>query len=208
MKNLWAKRWFKIATVFLGLLLLLFLFRNPILNGIGNWLVDEDELVMTESCFVLGGNSYERGLAAVNVYNLLPSQQFVATGGNYPYQILCLDTSMYEAELTRHWMVKKGVPLSQMQILTNGHSTMEESEEILQYCKDHQMKHITVISSSFHLRRVRWVFEDKFEKAGIKICFHGATSMEYDQTNWWKNEEGLIMANNEIVKLAYYFIKY
>jgi hypothetical protein len=52
------------------------------------------------------------------------------------------------------------------------------------------------------------VFEDKFKEAGIKVNFHGATSAEYDPTNWWKNEEGLIMTNNELVKLLYYFIKY
>jgi uncharacterized SAM-binding protein YcdF (DUF218 family) len=208
MKNLWSKRWFKILSIFIVLLVTLFLFRNPILHGIGNWLVDGDELEKTEACFVLGGNSYERGLAGVAVYEKFPDQKFVATGGNYPYQILCLDTTMFEAELTRHFMIKKGVPADQVAALTNAHSTMEESDEILQYCKDHSLKKITVISSSFHLRRVRRVFEEKFQDAGISICFHGATSVEYDQTNWWKNEEGLIMTNNEIVKLIYYAIKY
>ncbi len=208
MKKMWSKKWFRVCSIILGILILLFVFRNRILQGVGNWLVKSDELVLTEACFVLGGNSYERGLAAVVVYKSYPSQQFVATGGNYPYQILCLDTSMFEAELTKHMMVNKGVPEAQIKTLTTAHSTMEESEEILQYCKENNMHDVTIISSSFHLRRVRWVFEDKFEDAGIHVHFHGATAIEYDETNWWKNEEGLIMTNNEIVKLFYYLLKY
>ena len=105
MKKFWGKKWVKVCSVFLVIFLLLFAFRNRILHGIGNWLVKSDELILTDACFVLGGNSYERGLAAVVVYEKFPNQQFVATGGNYPYQILCLDTSMFEAELTKHMMV-------------------------------------------------------------------------------------------------------
>jgi uncharacterized SAM-binding protein YcdF (DUF218 family) len=208
MKKIWAKKWFRICTYFFGVVFILFLMRNQILRSVGNWLVATDDTEKTECCFVLGGNSFERGISAVELYKIFPDHRFVATGGNYPYQILCLDTTMFEAELTKHWMVSNGVPETQIEILTSAHSTMDESEEIISYCKEKNLKHITVISSAFHMRRVRWVFEDKFEDAGIKVNFHGATSVEYNQTNWWKNEEGLIMTNNELVKLFYYLIKY
>ncbi|MBX7050467.1 MAG: YdcF family protein [Flavobacteriales bacterium] len=208
MRTLWSKRWFKITTIFIILMVVLLIFKNNILRGMGNYLVAVDPLEKTEMCFVLGGNSYERGISAIKVFEQFPDQRFAATGGNYPYQILCLDTMMFEAELTKHWMVSQGVPEQQVDTLTSAHSTMDESEEILRYCQEHQMKKITVISSSFHMRRVRWVFEDKFEDAGIQIIFHGAAAVDYDQNNWWTNEEGLIMANNEFVKLLYYLVKY
>ncbi len=208
MEELLKKGWFKACLISLGIILFLFANRNEILNGIGNWLVKSDQPEMTECCFVLGGNSFERGLAAVQVFEKFPEQKFATTGGNYPYQILCLDTTMFEAELTKHMMVRKGISTEQIDTLTSAHSTMEESDEIMQYCKERQLQHITILSSAFHLRRVRWVFEDKFEDAGIKVNFHGATAIEYDQTNWWKNEEGMIMVNNELIKLLYYFIKY
>jgi uncharacterized SAM-binding protein YcdF (DUF218 family) len=67
---------------------------------------------------------------------------------------------------------------------------------------------VMIISSAFHMRRVRWVFEELFTDAGIEVLFHGASAMEYDSSNGWKNEEGLIMANNEMVKLFYYLLKY
>lgn len=208
MKKIWSKRWVRVLTIFLSVFILLFLLRNPILRGTGNWLTADDPMQKTEACFVLGGNSYERGIAAHVIYQSFSDQHFVATGGNYPTQILCLDTSMYEAELTRHMMLKMGVPTQQVETLTSSHSTMEESEEILDYCVLNNLHEVTVISSLFHLRRVRWVFEEKFEDAGIKVHFYGAANNEYNSSNWWKNEEGLIMANNEIVKLFYYALKY
>lgn len=204
----WKKGWVKFLIISMSMLLLLVLFRNPLLRGFGSWLTGEDTMQQTDACFVLGGNSYERGLAAFGIYQQFPDQHFVATGGNYPYQILCLDTSMVEAALTHHFMISLGVPDEQVDTLTQSHSTRDEAEEILKYCQANQLRRVMIISSAFHMRRVRWVFEDLFEEAGIEVLFHGASSKDYDSSNWWKNEEGLIMANNELVKLIYYLIKY
>jgi uncharacterized SAM-binding protein YcdF (DUF218 family) len=181
---------------------------NSIFRGIGKWLNATDAPQETEMCFVLGGNSYERGIAATELFKQFPQQKFIATGGNYPYQILCLDTTMFESELTRHFMLSQGVPANQVDTLSSAHSTMDESNEILAWCKSKNAKKITVISSAFHMRRVRMVFEDKFEEAGIQINFHGAAPIEYNELNWWQNEEGMIMTNNELVKILYYAVKY
>ena len=190
------------------LLIVLGLSINRIFRGVGSWLSATDNPEPTAMCFVLGGNSYERGIAATELFKQFPLQKFMATGGNYPYQILCLDTTMLECELTRHFMISRGVPAEQVDTLSSAHSTMDESNEILQWCKANDAKFITVISSSCHMRRVRMVFEDKFDDAGIKINFHGAAPLDYSQDNWWKNEEGMIMTNNELVKILYYAIKY
>ena len=195
-------------TILFALLIIFILSLNSIFRGVGKWLNATDAPEQTEMCFVLGGNSYERGIAASDLYKQFPQQKFTATGGNYPYQILCLDTTMLECELTRHFMISLGVPETQIDTLSSAHSTMDESNEILVWCKANNAKHITVISSAFHMRRVRMVFEDKFEEAGIKINFHGAAPIEYNELNWWQNEEGLIMTNNELVKIFYYAIKY
>jgi len=208
MKKLWSKTWFKVASALLLLCIILVLSMNSILRGIGKWLNATDAPQQTEMCFVLGGNSYERGIAATELFKQFPQQKFIATGGNYPYQILCLDTTMLECELTKHFMLSKGVPAEQVDTLSSAHSTMDESNEILAWCKKNNTKHITVISSAFHMRRVRMVFEDKFEKDGIQINFHGAAPIEYNDLNWWKNEEGMIMTNNELVKIFYYAVKY
>lgn len=186
----------------------MFIFRNPILRGIGNYLVAEDNVESTEACFVLGGNSFERGSQAIKLSKIYPEQNFVATGGNYPLQIQAFDTTMFEAELTKHFMVKRGVAPDKIQTLTGSTSTLEESDEILSYCKQRGINKISILSSSFHLRRVRWVFQDKFNEGGIQVLFIAAPDKSFNADNWWKDEEGLITCNNEYIKLLYYLIKY
>ncbi|MEN9347654.1 MAG: hypothetical protein RLZZ77_1165 [Bacteroidota bacterium] len=208
MKKWWQKKWVKALVIVSVLLIGLFLFRNPILRGLGVYLVSDNPLEKTDAICVLGGNSFERGLEGAEVYKQFTGTPVIATGGNFPLQIQAFDTLMTEAQLTRLVLEKHGVPDSMIVTLNGSTSTMEESDEILAYCKEHQLKKITLISSTFHLRRIRWVFEEKFQEAGIEVRLHGATDKEFDAENWWKNEQGLITTNNEYIKLLYYIIKY
>lgn len=204
----YRKKRFIIPLLAFIVLIALLMFKNPLMRGLGRWLAAEDELRATEACFILGGNSFERGGAGYQIFLKYPEHKFVASGGNYSYQVRCLGLELEEARLTKEYMSRLGVPSSQIDTLMNSHSTMDESEEILNYCKQNHYRDITVISSVLHLRRVRGVFEDKFKEAGINICFHGASAVDYTPDNWWSSEEGLIMVNNECVKLLYYWMKY
>ena len=79
MKKLWSKRWFKIVSILLVLLIVFVLSLNSIFRGIGQWLNATDAPEQTDMCFVLGGNSYERGLEAYNLFQQFPQQSFIAT---------------------------------------------------------------------------------------------------------------------------------
>jgi uncharacterized SAM-binding protein YcdF (DUF218 family) len=212
MKNILLRCWsyciVRLMVISFSLLILLALFREPLFKGVGSFLFAADPVQPTEACFILGGNSYERGMAGVLLHNTLPDMLFYPTGGNFPLQIQALDTMMTEAQLTAHLMVRRGVTDSLVHPLNIGTSTMEESDGILAFCKEKGLKKITVISSALHLRRVRWVFEDKFRKAGIEVVLHGSNAQDFNSTDWWKSEEGLILGQNELVKLIYYFFKY
>lgn len=207
-RKIWKKRWVRVMLIASACVLLIYLFRIPILRCMGNYLVSADPLQKTEAYFVLGGNSYERGIAAFGVYEQFPDAFFVTSGGNHPLQIQALDTVMTEAALTRHWMLKQGVPPAQIDTITHSTSTQEESEDILRYCKAHKLTHITLISSSFHLRRMRMVFEDKFRQEGITTRYLGASDRDFHASEWWKDELSLITLNNEYVKIIYYSVKY
>lgn len=65
-----------------------------------------------------------------------------------------------------------------------------------------------MVSTEFHLRRVRWVFRRNFKGTGITVLVQPAQSRRYDAARWWASEEGLLMVNNEYVKLAYYLLRY
>lgn len=208
LKTLWRRRFVRILTITAAVLILLWTFRLPILRGMGNYLVADDPLAPCHAYFILGGNSFERGNSAAEIWRVYPDAWFVASGGNYPLQIQALDTVMTEASLTRHWMIRQGVPANRIDTISRSTSTMEESKEILQYCLDRQYNNITLVSSTFHLRRMRMVFEDEFARHGITTRYHGAAAAEFRTTEWWRDELSLITLNNEYVKIIYYKMKY
>ena len=210
MNNMRSKRrWRRVGLVIATLIVLAVLLRAHLFRGAGIFLMATDGTAQVEALFVLGGSSYERGLEAVLMVDSgYVSGPVVCTGGNVPSILAALDTAMFEADCTKQFLENQGLPAERVVALTGSTSTQEESDEILAYCKAQSLTNIMVISSNLHMRRVRWVFEDKFNDAGIAVNFHGAPSQQWEDELWWKSEGGLIMVNNEYVKLFYYAVKY
>ena len=208
MKEYWKKKWVRRLIYFSATILLLVIFMKPILRGLGNYLVDEDPLQYSELVVVLGGSSYERGMEAVNVHRIHPAKRYVTTGGHVPSALLALDTTLLEAQLTAHLMIKKGMPDSLITPLLTATSTQEEAIEVRAFAEKGNYKTITVISNDYHLRRVRRTFDKAFEGSTIVLSYHGAKSEDFDPNAWWKKESGLVLTNNEYIKLMYYFIKH
>ena len=195
----------KILGVFLLLFILIHVFDY--LQLAGKYLAAADDPQQVEAVFVLGGNSYERGIAAAQHLKKFPSP-VVCTGGNFPVQIQALGYHLSEAELTQKCLLRNGIDTSSIFLLGKATSSFEESEEILQYAKSHQLKKIGILSSEYHLRRLRMTFQEKFEREGIELVFLAAKNENFTPESWYKNEEGLITTFNEYAKMVYYLFKY
>ena len=201
-------KWLRAALVLMALFFLGWNLRVPILRGIGNLLITEDAVAPVDEVFVLGGAIVDRGLEAANVYRQGISERFVFTGAPVPTAVEGLGIDSTEAACTRNEAVRSGLPLAHTLVLNKGTSTFEEAEALLAQAKADGADTVMVISSLFHLRRVGFVFRKRFQGSGITILLHGAPSQNFDEQHWWSSEEGLIMVNNEYVKLLYYWLKY
>lgn len=184
-----------------------YIFREELLTSAGDFLVREDACAQVDAIVVLGGNSYERGLEGVKLFQAGWADLVVCTGGNVPTVFDAMDTVIYESELTRSMMMRRGVSADQVVALTTATSTREEASEVLTWCKEHRKTSLMVVSSTFHTRRVSSTFEEAFEGSGIELLFRAAPSTSYDEKRWWEAESGLIMVFNEYAKTAYYLIK-
>ncbi|MFM7769347.1 MAG: hypothetical protein ACKO8Q_02190, partial [Bacteroidota bacterium] len=85
-----------------------------ILALIGKNLTASDKAQPVETLFVLGGNSYERGVAAAEYLHNYPTP-VVCTGGNYPVQIQALGFHLSEGELTKECLVRNGINSNEIQ---------------------------------------------------------------------------------------------
>lgn len=206
--SLWGTWWARYGFLTILVLILVFIFRVSILQNIGEFLSPEDEVTQVDALFVLGGNSLDRGAEAAKLYKDGVSAKLVCSGGNIPSVLKAINEPQFELEITRTLLLNAGVSANHIDVLTTATSTWEEAQEIVDYCDTHEIERAMIVSSKFHLRRVRGVFTDMFEDRDTELFFHGAPSSDYDESEWWKSEGGLIMVNNEYVKLFYYWLKY
>ena len=208
-RNVW--KWIVLAATLI-LFICLFIYRNSILGGIGHFLTVAESPASTSSnqtFFVLGGNEFERGKGAALLAEEHATAQFVCTGGGDTLtQLKALGLFSTSAELTRKCIIENGCDSTRVLAIGKATSTYEESEEILTYCINNNLKEISVVSSDFHLRRMNMVFSEKFEEKGIVVHFFGTETKDFKAESWWTFEAGLITTFNEYIKIVYYVFKY
>ncbi len=190
------------------LLLALWIFRFPLLRATGNLLISSDPPVPADAIYVLGGASLDRGTAAVELLNDGIAPIAFCLGELVPQSLEGEGLFIPEGQLIANVMLRAGADPAKVEVILEGTSTWEESEAILDHAIENAFDTVMIVSTDFHSRRVGMVFRDRFRKQGIKVYVHGAPSSEYDSRRWWESEQGLMMVNNEYVKLIYYWLKY
>lgn len=186
--------------------LLLFLFRFELLRAGGRYLISEDEPCRVQAIFILAGGPKDRAEEALALYRKGFGRLLVCTGGTVPADFEALGLPYREAEISARYLSRSGADSSVIRLLPEGSSTLEESKLILGYCLANGLDSVMVVSHRFHTRRIRSFFEKPFREAGIYLNIHGAPSSQYDEERWWENEYGLLMVNNEYVKMIYYLL--
>jgi uncharacterized SAM-binding protein YcdF (DUF218 family) len=134
--------------------------------------------------------------------------KIICTGNYISGTVKSLDLTYTEAQLTQMRIWSFNIDSILVEAINVGTSTMEESDFILGYCVQNRLNKIILVSDKFHTHRIKNVFEEKFEDADIQVIYSGAPSSRYKESEWWRAEAGLIMVNNEYIKLGYYWWKY
>ncbi len=202
------KPWFRILGAVAILMTCAWLFRTAILRSAIDYLMMDEEMVAVDAVYVLGGAPLDRGLRAAEVHRHLPNTVFFTTGSSVNEELVPYGIHLDESEMTKNAAVRNGLPADQCTTLHIGTSTMEEADAILAHARLSRFDTIAVLSSRFHMRRVNFVFTDRFAEAGIVVHRFGARTDRFDEQQWWQSEDGLLTVQNEFVKLFYYWWKY
>lgn len=204
----WPRRLALCLLALCALLLAAWVFRAPILRGAARaWIVNEPP-AHADAVVVLGGGIYTRPFEAARLY---------ASG--FAKKILIMDVkptstdelgfTLPEPELTKLILTRKGVPTDAVQVLgTNVTSTHEEALAVADWVKKTGAEKILITTDLFPTRRVRWIFRKTLKPTGAQVWVEAHNMPSYSASNWWQCEEGLITFQNEVVKFAYYFVKY
>jgi uncharacterized SAM-binding protein YcdF (DUF218 family) len=208
------KRRWRIAAVtdavILLLVLLVWLFRAPILTGVAEVLIVNDEPHPADIIFLLNGDFNTRPFKAAELYKQgLAPLVVIARSEDLPAVkagLLPNDTDVSVGVLK-----KAGVPSDKIVVLpfTGGvTSTFDEATALHRYMETTHISRVILVTSSFHTRRAKWIFNRELIGLPVTLEMVAVPYSSFDQTNWWKNESGLITLDNEYIKLVYYLFKY
>ncbi len=202
------RRFLILVGIFLLCITVVYVARRPLMRAAGHFLVKEDSLALCDAIFVLSGNPNDRSLEAARLYKAGFAPRIICTGESIQRILLCVGDSTDEADLSRLALLDAGIPDEHIEALHIGTSTREESDAILVYCKARGLKKIMVVSDKFHTRRINFAFRKHYQDAGIELVLRGCPHTAYSEDLWWGTEDGLIVVNNEYVKLLYYYIRH
>ncbi len=178
-------------------LLILYLVRYPILRAAGNFWVSSDAPLHSDAIIVLGDDDFDadRASRAAELYKAGWAPRVIASGRYLrPYAGV--------AELMEHDLTDRGVPRSAVvRCAHRATDTREEAAALAPFLTQHGWKKILVVTSSYHTRRSRFIFERVLPQ-GFDLRVVAAHDSNYDPDSWWRTEHGMRIFLHESLGMA------
>ena len=186
--------------------IILFFFRTPVFEEIGNFLVFQDELEPSDAIVVLVGSSTGNRIEeAIRVFDKGMGKVLVFSGYSY-YPGMDSHRGM------KQYAIKLGVPDDKIvaEKATGEISTWGEALANIKLLESLKAKSLILVTSSFHTRRSHWVYERAIKslKMDITLLMQPAYDPTVPYPRWWETRSGIIKVFLEYIKLFYYFIAY
>lgn len=190
------------------LLAALYLFRPPLLNGVADAWIINDHAAHADAIVILGGGLEYRPFAAAALYTNGCAKTILIVQSEIP-PTAEMGLTVPEFVTAREVLLKLGIPVGAIQMLgTNVTSTRDEALALKIWMTGHSAHSVLIPTDIFHTRRARWIFQKvlRGSRAGVRVI--AIDPPRYTKINWWQHEEGLIAFQNEVIKFAYYRLKY
>ena len=112
-------------------------------------------------------------------------------------------------EVSRAILNRCGVPDSQIEFLdARVGTTFDEAKTLQTFMADHPDASFSVVTNSYHSRRSRWILGRVLGDQMNRVRVISAPTDFYDQTNWWKHEDGFVLYLSELLKASFYWVRY
>lgn len=167
-------------------LFFLYLIRHPLLRLAGDFWIVNDGAVASDAIAMLGDDNYagDRATKAAELLKMGWAPRVIASGRFLrPYASV--------AALEEHDLIDRGVPKTAVfRFEHNATDTREEAIAIAHLMAEHGWKRIIVVTSNYHTRRTRYIFERALP-AGMVLRVIPAADSEYDPAVWWQHRQSL-----------------
>ena len=185
----------ELGRIFLNLIILLFLVilcfllylvRGPLLRFMAESWIIEDTLDKVDALIILGDDNFyaDRVTRGAQLFREGRAPVIVASGRR-------LRPNAGIAELMEHDLVERGVPREKIvRFSHDGGSTLEEAQSLVRIVKERKWRSVIVVTSNFHTRRVRYIFQHVFPQ-GMDVRVASARDGDFDPEHWWEKRKSI-----------------
>lgn len=161
----------------IGWILIIVIFLVPLfmLKEAGNFLVINEKPEKSDVIIVLSGGEIERIEKAVDLYKKGYARYIMISNGK--------EDNLYAA------MKQMGVPDRSIILENKATSTTDSAYFTTELMSQRQFQSAIVVSSDFHMRRVKSNYEKAPSKKEMKLLYCSVSDIGYDSHRWWTTKE-------------------
>lgn len=191
MKKLKLRRYVIIVVI---AILLIFAFINA-----GKFLVVNQSPQKADVIVVLAGDSGERTEYGVKLLKEDYANKIIFSGGLLYYKTTA-------AELMKEHALDLGVLNDSIILEDKADSTLQNAIYSKDLIKKEDFSSAIIVTSNYHMRRTKMVFDKEFKDSGIQLTYCAAEDKNFNADKWWANNKSIIIVINEYVKLIGYWM--
>ena len=171
--------------------------RHPILRfAAESWIVNEPA-AHADAIVVLGDDNFygDRATQAAQMFRQGVAPVVVASGRR-------LRPSAGISELMEHDLIERGVPKDKVERFAHdAENTREEAVALRRLAREKGWKSIVVVTSNYHTRRVRYIFQKVFPPV-VEVSVASARDGSFDPEHWWEKRKSVKDFLGELVGMA------
>jgi uncharacterized SAM-binding protein YcdF (DUF218 family) len=176
------------------LALLLIVFSRP---WVGQWLIINQKPRKSDAIIVLGGGPINRIQEGVALYRQGYAPYLVLSGGTQDF------SQATQAQVMRWQAVDEfGVPQHAIVLDNRSYTTYQNALNTRQIMLTHHWTSALVVSSDYHMRRVRFLFSRVYQDLPIRLTYVAASDPWFRPRRWWSNPESALITISEYAKLG------
>jgi len=204
----WLKRLLLALLILGGFALAVYVFRAPLLRTAAAWWIVNDPLSRADVIVVLGGGPETRPFEAAKLLRQGLAPKILLMNPAAP-EAWKQGVAFAEPNLDRAMLLRKAVPDSNIVMVAQiVSSTDEESLAVRDWAQTNQIRKLILVTDIFHTRRARWLFCQRLNPLGIQVQVDAVPVREYAASDWWRHELGQQAFQSEVLKYAYYRLRY
>ena len=201
----WKRKfWIKAALSFLLIVCTAFVLAafkyELILNQLENYLISGKPPKPAEVIVILSGDDMaDRVVFGTRLYKMGYGKKIIMSGGPYYWNTTC-------AKIMRKHAIYLGVSEDEIFMEEKSMTTYENAKHTLLIIVNQGFESALVVTSPYHTRRTRIIFEQLFHDKDIDLRVCAFPLVISNPKSWWKDEVMTRFLVNEYLKLIWHYL--